>query len=100
VVCSDVARPLSYKTKTTAFFKDHKIINPRPLAQPESLIERGPNWKSFCDVILVTFFGDVMVMTSLLWRRSYILKFDFVIISFKKHYLAKSRNFRSPILKV
>jgi len=36
---SDVARPLSYKTKTTyffknktAFFKDHHIINPRPLA--------------------------------------------------------------------
>jgi len=24
----------------------------------------------------------------------------FVIISFKNHYLAKSRNFRSPILKV
>jgi len=27
------------KTKTkTAFFKDHQIINPRPLAQPEILI--------------------------------------------------------------
>jgi len=36
---SDVARPLSYKTKTTyffktktAFFKDFQIINPRPQA--------------------------------------------------------------------
>jgi len=26
---SDVARPLSYNTKTT-FYKDHQIINPRP----------------------------------------------------------------------
>jgi len=38
IVPSDVARPLSYKTKTgqaktkTAFFKDHQIINPRLLA--------------------------------------------------------------------
>jgi len=61
---SDVARPLSYKSKT-AFFEDHQIINPRPLAQPEILIERGPNWKIFCDVILVTFFGGTVVMTSL-----------------------------------
>jgi len=36
------------------FFKDHQIINPRPLEQPEILIEKGPNWKIFCDVILVT----------------------------------------------
>jgi len=28
------------------------------------------------------------------------LKFDFVIISFKNHYLAKSQNFRSQILKI
>jgi len=28
------------------------------------------------------------------------LKFDFVIISLKKHNLAKLRNFKSPILKV
>jgi len=41
---------LSYKTKT-AFFRDHQIINPRPLAQPEILIERDSNWKIFCDVI-------------------------------------------------
>jgi len=46
VESSDVARPLSYKTKTTklqdqdhlffqdktTFFKDHQIINPRPQA--------------------------------------------------------------------
>jgi len=85
VVISDVARPLSYKTKTTNFFKTKtgqaktntkttfsrprplllKTIKfPRPLAQPEILIERGPNWKHFCDGILVTFFGDVMMMTS------------------------------------
>jgi len=36
--------------------------------------------KKFCDIILVTF--------------------DFFIISLKIHNLAKSRNFRSPILKV
>jgi len=35
VLVSDVARPLSYKTKTTfsrlrPFFKDRQIINPRP----------------------------------------------------------------------
>jgi len=41
-----------------------------------------------------------MVMTSLKWRHNYILKFDFIIISFKNHYLSKSRNFRSPILKI
>jgi len=41
-----------------------------------------------------------MVMTSLKRHHNYILKFDFVIISFKNHYLAKSHNFRSPILKV
>jgi len=29
---SDVARPLSYKTKTVFFFKDHQITNPSPLA--------------------------------------------------------------------
>jgi len=38
VQSSDVARPLSYKAKTTyffktktAFFKDYQIIHPRPL---------------------------------------------------------------------
>jgi len=29
------------------------------------------------------FFGEVMVMTSPTWRHNYILKFDFVGISFK-----------------
>jgi len=41
---SDVARPLSYNTKTTfktktAFFKDHQINNPRP--QKRSLAEKN-----------------------------------------------------------
>jgi len=58
------------------------------------------NWKKFCDVILVTFFGDVVVMTSLKRRHNYIFEVWFVIISFKNHYLAKSWNFKSPILKV
>jgi len=56
--------------------------------------------KKFYDVILVTFLGDEMMMTSLKLRHNYILKFDFVITSFKNHYLAKSRNFKSPILKI
>jgi len=43
-----------FKTKI-AFFKDHQIINSRTLAYPEILIEKGSNWKNFCDVILVTF---------------------------------------------
>jgi len=53
-----------------------------------------------CDVILVIFFGDVMVMTSVKLRHNYFLKLDFVIISFKNHNLTKSRNFRSPKLKI
>jgi len=32
------------------FFKNHQIINPKPLAQPEILIERGSSWKKFGDV--------------------------------------------------
>jgi len=47
----------------------------------------------------VTFFDDVMVMTSLNDIITTFLKFDFVTISFKNHYLAKSRNFRSLILR-
>jgi len=27
--------------------------------------ERGGNWTKICDVILLTYFGDVMMMTSL-----------------------------------
>jgi len=42
-----------FKTKT-AFFKDPLIINSRLLVQQQILIERGLNWKDFCDVILVT----------------------------------------------
>jgi len=52
IVTSDVAIPISYKTKT-AFFEEHQIINPRLLAQPKILIERGLNWKIFCYIILV-----------------------------------------------
>jgi len=53
-----------------------------------------------CDIILVTFISDLMVMTY--WNDVIIifLMLDFVIISLKNHNLAKSRNFRSPILKV
>jgi len=32
------------------------------LAWPEILIGKGPNWKKNCDIILVMFFGDVMVI--------------------------------------
>jgi len=60
----------------------------------------GPKLKNFCDVILVTFLDDVMVITSRKWRHNSMLKFDFVIISFKNYYLAKSRNFKSLILKI
>jgi len=74
-----------FKTKT-AFFKDHQIINPRPLAKPEILIGRGPNWKIFVTLLWWRFFGAVMMMTSLKLRHNYILKFDFVVISFKNHH--------------
>jgi len=58
----------------------------------------GPNFKKICDVILVTFFGVVvMVISDVI---TIFLKFDLVIFSFKNHYLTKSRNFRSSILKV
>jgi len=36
-----------------------------------------------CKAILVTFFGDVMVMTLLKRRQNYILKFDFAISASK-----------------
>jgi len=54
-------------------------------------------WRYFGDV-----FGDVLVMTSPKWCHNFciFLKFDFVVISFKNHCLAKSRNSRSSILKV
>jgi len=56
--------------------------------------------ENYCDVILVTFFGGVIVMTSLKWRHNWYFRFDFVIISLKKQNLAISRNFRLPISKV
>jgi len=49
------------------------------------------------------YFGDVSRWRNddaTKWRHNYILKFDFIIISFKNHYLAKSRNFKPPILKI
>jgi len=45
-------------------------------------------------------YGDVAVMTSLKWRHSWFLKFDFVMISLKNQNLVKSCNFRLPISKV
>jgi len=48
----------------------------------------------------VTYFNEEIMVTSLKWRHNWFLKFDFVIICMKKHNLVKSRNFRSPILKV
>jgi len=48
----------------------------------------------------VTFFGDVMAITSLNDVIIDFLKFDFVIISLKKHNLAKLRNISSSKLKI
>jgi len=98
---SDVARPLSYKTKTT-------FSRPRPLLLKTIKLLTQDHWRSQkfwlggaqIGKILVTFLRDVMVITSWKWRHNYILKFDFVIISFKNHYLAKSQKFKSPILKI
>jgi len=53
-----------------------------------------------CDVNLVTFFGDVITMTSLKWRQNWFFKFDFVIINLKNHNFVKSRNFKSPKSKI
>jgi len=39
--------------------------------------------KKFCDVILVTFLGDVMVMTSLKWRHNFGKKIcDVILVMF------------------
>jgi len=35
--------------------------------------------ETFYDVILVMFFGDVLIMTSLKWRHNWFFKFDFFI---------------------
>jgi len=34
----------------------------------------GPKLEKFCDVILASFFSDVMVITSLKWRHKFIFK--------------------------
>jgi len=77
-----------------------KLRKLEPLLQPEILIEKSSKLETFCDVILVAIVGDVFVMMSLKWRHNCICKFDFVIISLKKHNLGKPHNFRSPISKV
>jgi len=56
--------------------------------------------EKFCDVRLVTFFSDVVTMTSLKLRHSRFLNYDCVIISLKNHNLAKSRNSKSPKSKI
>jgi len=56
--------------------------------------------EKFCDVILVTLFGDVMAITSLNDVIIDFLKFDFVKMSLKNHNFAKLRNFSSPKLKI
>jgi len=50
---------------------------------------RGPKWNHF-----MTFFGDVIMTTSLKWCHNFF-KFNFTLISLKNHNLAKSRNFKS-----
>jgi len=56
--------------------------------------------KKTCDIILVEFLGDVIVMMSLKWRHNYIFEVRFGHNQLEKTNLAKSRNFRWPILKV
>jgi len=56
--------------------------------------------EKLCNVILVMSFVDVMAMTSQNDVITDFLKFDFVTISLKNYNLVKSRNFRSPILKI
>jgi len=46
------------------------------------------------------YFGYVMTITPLKWRHTHFFKLDFFIISLKIQNLAKSRNFRLPVLKV
>jgi len=58
------------------------------LAKREILNGKGPNWKK--KKKKGAHWNDAITF----------LKFDFVVISLKKHNLAKSRNFRSLKLKV
>jgi len=95
-------------SKTT---KLHKTTFSRPRPTPLFLktIKLLPqdHWRSQkfwlgeaqIEKFLWRYIGNVMLITSRKWRHNYILRFDFVIISFKNHYLAKSWNFKSPILK-
>jgi len=61
---------------------------------------RGPKLEKNCDAILVTFFVDVMVKTSLKWRHNYIVEVQLCHNQLKKTLFGQTRNFRSPILKV
>jgi len=45
---------------------------------------------------LLTFFCDVIMMTSMKWCHIWFFKFNFVIIGLKTHNLSKSCNFRPP----
>jgi len=49
--------------------------------------------EKFCDFSSVTFFGFVIMLTSLKWCHNKVFKFDFIIISLKNYNLAKLRNF-------
>jgi len=94
---NDVARPQSYKTKTTYFFKAKTgqtkttFSGPRPLFFRTIKLLTQDHWRSQkfwlrgaqIGKIFVTIFWGRFLVTSLKWRHNYNLKFDFVIISFK-----------------
>jgi len=98
----DVARPLSYKTKTTYFFKTKTsqaktkttFSRPRPLFLKTIKLLTKDHWRSQkfwlggtkIGKIFVTLFWLRFSVTQWWWRHNYILKFDLVIISFKNHY--------------
>jgi len=50
-----------WKVQVSNVTSVYSVLDCSTTGVEEILIERDPNWKSFCDVILVTFFGDVMV---------------------------------------
>jgi len=60
---------------------------------------RGPKRKNFVTLFWWRHLADVMVVTYKNDDITDFLKFDFVLISLKKHNLVKSPNFRLLILK-
>jgi len=64
------------------------------------MLLRSQSIIKFCDVIMVTFFGDIMGITSLKCRHNWFFKVRIRHIQLKKHNLAKLRNFSSPKLKI